>query len=197
MHFEWLDWLHLGTFVVIAHLLGAVAAVHAVINTRTSQGAVAWAVSLVAMPYFTLIPYLFLGRSKFAGYIDARRLENEILRKSAHPAEWNFPDEAARLRGAAAGDPAEYLGHPTIRALTRLSGMPFLRGNSVRVLINGTATFDAIFKAIDAAKVYVIVQFFIVHDDELGMKLKDLLIKACAFISSTTASAASTCLVAT
>jgi len=177
MHFEWLDWLHLGTFVVIAHLLGAVAAVHAVINTRTSQGAVAWAVSLVAMPYFTLIPYLFLGRSKFAGYIDARRLENEILRKSAHPAEWNFPDEAARLRGAAAGDPAEYLGHPTIRALTRLSGMPFLRGNSVRVLINGTATFDAIFKAIDAAKVYVIVQFFIVHDDELGMKLKDLLIK--------------------
>ncbi|MDB5781612.1 cardiolipin synthase [Caballeronia mineralivorans] len=177
MHFEWQDWLHLGTLVVIAHLLGAIAAVHAVINTRTSQGAVAWAVSLVAMPYFTLIPYLFLGRSKFAGYIDARRLENEILRKSAHPAEWNFPDEAARLRGAAAGDPAEYLGHPTIRALTRLSGMPFLRGNSVRVLINGTATFDAIFEAIDAAKVYVIVQFFIVHDDELGLKLKDLLIK--------------------
>ena len=92
MHFEWQDWLHLGTFVIIAHLLGAAAACHAVLNTRTSQGAVAWAVSLVAMPYFTLIPYLFLGRSKFAGYIDARRLENEILRKSAHPTEWNFPD---------------------------------------------------------------------------------------------------------
>jgi cardiolipin synthase len=85
MHFESQDWLHLGTFVMIAHLLGAAAAYHAVLNTRTSQGAVAWAVSLVAMPYFTLIPYLFLGRSKFAGYIDARRLENEILRKSAHP----------------------------------------------------------------------------------------------------------------
>src|SRR3984885_7318336 len=106
MHFEWQDWVHLRTFVIIAHLLGAIAAVHAVINTRTSQGAVAWAVSLVSMPYFTLIPYLFLGRSKFARYIDARRLENEILRKSAHRAEWNFPDDAARLRGAAAGDPA-------------------------------------------------------------------------------------------
>ncbi len=41
---------------------------HAVVNTRTSQGAVAWAVSLAAMPYFTLVLYLFLGRSKFAGY---------------------------------------------------------------------------------------------------------------------------------
>src|ERR1700712_4162727 len=161
MHFEWQDWLHLGTFVMIGPLLGAGGAAHAVLNTRTSQGAVAWAVSLVAMPYFTLIPYLFLGRSKFAGYIDARRLENEILRKSAHPTEWNFPDEAARLRGVAPGDPAEYLGHPTIRALTRLSGMPFLRGNSVRVLINGAATFDAIFEAIEKAKTYVIVQFFL------------------------------------
>jgi cardiolipin synthase len=55
--------------------------------------------------------------------------------------------------------------------------MPFLRGNSVRVLINGDATFDAIFKAIDAAKVYVIVQFFIVRDDDLGEKLKDLLLR--------------------
>jgi cardiolipin synthase A/B len=178
MHFEWQDWLHLGTFVVLAHVLGTLAACHAVLNTRTSQGAVAWAVSLVAMPYFTLIPYLFLGRSKFAGYIDARRLENEILRKNAHPAEWNFPgDEAARLRGIAPGDPAEYLGQPTIRALTRLSGMPFLRGNAVRVLINGQATFDAIFEAIEHAKVYVIVQFFIVRADELGFKLRDLLIR--------------------
>src|ERR1700691_3512773 len=90
MHFEF-NWLSLGSLIFAAHFLGAVAACHAILNTRTSQGAIAWAVSLVAMPYFTLIPYLFLGRSKFAGYIDARRLENEILRKNAHPAEWNFP----------------------------------------------------------------------------------------------------------
>ena len=44
------------------------------------------------MPYFTLIPYLFLGRSKFAGYIDERRLENEILRSRSHPAEWESGD---------------------------------------------------------------------------------------------------------
>jgi cardiolipin synthase len=177
MHVDWLDWIHLGTFVILAHTLGVIAACHAVLNTRTSQGAAAWAVSLVAVPYFTLIPYLFLGRSKFAGYVDARRLENQIVRESAHPTEWNFADEAARLRGAAPGDPAEYLGHPTIRALTRLSGMPFLRGNSVRVLVNGEATFAAIFDAIEAAKTYVIVQFFIVRSDALGLMLKELLIK--------------------
>jgi cardiolipin synthase len=182
------DWLHLGTLVMAAHVLGVIAAIHAVINTRTSQGAVAWAVSLVAMPYFTLIPYLFLGRSKFAGYIDERRLEIEILRSRSKPAEWDSgarsdaPETAALVdasgvRGEIAPGPAAYLGNPTIRTLQRLSGMPFLRGNSARVLINGDATFNAILEAIAAAERYVVVQFFIVRADELGDKLKDALIK--------------------
>jgi cardiolipin synthase len=122
------DWLHLGTLVMAAHVLGVIAAIHAIINTRTSQGAVAWAVSLVAMPYFTLIPYLFLGRSKFAGYIDERRLEIEILRSRSKPAEWDSgarsdaPEAAALVdatgvRGEIAPGPASYLGNPTIRTL--------------------------------------------------------------------------------
>ena len=83
------DLLHVGPLVALAHILGMVAACHAILNTRTSQGAIAWAVSLVAMPYLTLVPYLFLGRSKFAGYADARRVENELLRTRAHPPEWD------------------------------------------------------------------------------------------------------------
>ncbi|KIG10396.1 cardiolipin synthetase [Caballeronia concitans] len=182
------DWLHVGTLVMAAHVLGVIAAVHAVIHTRTSQGAVAWAVSLVAMPYFTLIPYLFLGRSKFAGYIDERRLEIEILRNRTKPAEWESKErsdaprtdpallDTTSARGEVAPGPAEYLGNPTIRTLQRLSGMPFLRGNSVRVLVNGDATFAAILEAIEAAESYIVVQFFIVRADALGDMLRDALI---------------------
>ncbi|WP_409934739.1 cardiolipin synthase [Paraburkholderia sp. BCC1884] len=54
--------------------------------------------------------------------------------------------------------------------------MPFLPGNSVRTLVNGAATFEAIFEAIESARRYVIVQFFIVRDDALGEMLKDALI---------------------
>jgi cardiolipin synthase len=54
--------------------------------------------------------------------------------------------------------------------------MPFLPGNSVRTLVNGTATFEAIFQAIENARHYVIVQFFIVRDDALGEMFKDALI---------------------
>jgi cardiolipin synthase len=121
------------------------------------------------MPYLTLVPYLFLGRSKFAGYADARRVENELLRAHAHPPEWDRLASSAQL-------PAHALGGRLVHSLTRLGGMPFLPGNSVRTLVNGTATFEAIFQAIENARHYVIVQFFIVRDDALGEMFKDALI---------------------
>ncbi|WP_207001148.1 cardiolipin synthase [Trinickia mobilis] len=167
------DWLHLGSLIVIAHVLGVIAACHAILNTRTSQGAIAWAVSLTAMPYFTLIPYLFLGRSKFSGYVDARRLENELLRTRAHPPVWDTST-------ASSGRATEEFGEAVVRSLTKLGGMPFLPGNSVRTLVNGDATFAAILDAIESAKHYVLVQFFVVRDDELGQMLKELLLAKAA-----------------
>ncbi|MEX3932737.1 cardiolipin synthase [Paraburkholderia phymatum] len=163
------DLLHVGPLVFLAHMLGVIAACHAILHTRTSQGAIAWAVSLVAMPYLTLVPYLFLGRSKFAGYADARRIENKMLRTRANPPEWD-------REASSPGRPTEALGQQFVRSLTRLGGMPFLPGNSVRTLVNGEATFAAIFDAIENATRYVIVQFFIVRADALGEMLKDALI---------------------
>lgn len=170
MHF---DWLSLGSLIFAAHLLGVLAAGHAILNTRTSQGAIAWAVSLVAVPYVTLVPYLFLGRSKFSGYVDKRRIESELLRARAHPSAWD-------TRASSSGRPAEALGHHVVRALTRLSGMPFLGGNAVRTLVNGEATFAAILDAIEGARHYVLIQFFIVRDDALGEMLKELLLTKAA-----------------
>ncbi|MBN3796206.1 MULTISPECIES: cardiolipin synthase [Burkholderia] len=168
-----LDWLHLGTLILTIHVLGIVAACHAIMNTRTSQGAIAWAVSLAAMPYLTLIPYLFLGRSKFSGYVDARRHELEMLRMHTPRSPWLSTD-------ATDGPAADAIGQAAVLALTRLGGMPFLGGNSVRTLVNGDATFSAILAAIDAARDYVVVQFFIVRDDALGRMLRDSLLARAA-----------------
>ncbi|MDR8731886.1 cardiolipin synthase [Burkholderia pseudomultivorans] len=168
-----LDWLHLGTLILAIHVLGIIAACHAILNTRTSQGAIAWAVSLAAMPYLTLIPYLFLGRSKFSGYVDARRHETEALRTHTPRAPWLDAD-------ATDGPAGDALGRSAVLALTRLGGMPFVGGNAVRTLVNGDATFSAILSAIDAARDYVIVQFFIVRDDALGQMLRDALLARAA-----------------
>ena len=54
--------------------------------------------------------------------------------------------------------------------------IPFLESNDAELLIDGEATFDSIKKGIADAQEYILFQFFIVHDDELGRSLKDALI---------------------
>ena len=70
----------------------------------------------------------------------------------------------------------------------RLAGLPFLRGNAVELLIDGEATFESILEGIEGAEDYVLFQFFIVQDDELGREVKQHLIDAARAASGSTSS---------
>jgi cardiolipin synthase len=165
------DWI-VGICLVLIHAAGLVAAVHAALTARTSQGAIAWAVSLAFMPYLALAPYLIFGRSRFAGYVDAHRTKNRQLRKITSHIDWS----KAMSVGIAAADDAVRADIDTLGQLTHAA---VTGGNDVRLLINGDQAFSAILSAITAARKYVVVQFFIVNDDNLGRRLKDcLLVKA-------------------
>ncbi|MGA9853698.1 MAG: cardiolipin synthase [Gammaproteobacteria bacterium] len=162
--------LHAAFFsgIALIHLMGIAAAAHAALTARTPQGAIAWAVSLIFMPYLALIPYLIFGRTKFEGYVEARRARNRQFYTHARAFQQS---KKARVEAEA------QVGHMLtgIQTLAELTGLPFTRSNEVRLLINGEATFIAILAAIAAAKNYVLVQFFIVHDDGIGRRLKDAL----------------------
>ena len=163
----------IGYLILLIHSLGLIAALHAVLTVRTAQGSIAWAMSLFFIPYLTLIPYLIFGRSSYDDYIRARRVANQEMREAIADMNWRpWVEEALAARNSKA--------YTSLRAMPKLGRMPCLANNTVRLLINGTETFDAIFKAIRAAKEVVLVQFFIVHDDELGMKLHALLLEKAA-----------------
>jgi cardiolipin synthase len=61
-----------------------------------------------------------------------------------------------------------------------LARSPLTDGNVAELLIDGESTFDSIFAGIDAAETYVLVQFYIVKDDDLGRQLQEKLIAAAA-----------------
>ena len=63
--------------IAIFHVLGFTSSIHAVMSTRTSQGAIAWAVSLNTFPYLAVPAYWVFGRSKFQGYVVARRTKDD------------------------------------------------------------------------------------------------------------------------
>ncbi len=156
----------IGVSIAVLELVAIIAAVHALMNSRTSQGSIAWAISLIAFPIISLPLYAVFGRGKFRGYVDARRAgELEIQHVAAQLAE----RYAAPLRAGFSRHEASYA------TFERLAKMPFTRCNQVSLLVDGEATFAAIFAGIRAATRYVLVQFFILRDDALGVGLATLL----------------------
>ncbi len=158
----------IGTAMVVFHVLGFISSIHAVMSTRTSQGAIAWAIALNTAPYVAVPAYWVLGRSRFQGYVTARQEGDHETRSTTR--------DAARLVDPYRVSPSEMRDAAAGGAAERLVGIPYLKGNSVELLIDGEATFADILAGIDAAQEYILFQFYIVHDDELGRDVKSRLI---------------------
>ena len=55
--------------------------------------------------------------------------------------------------------------------------MPITRYNKSRLLIDGDETFRSIFNGIESAERYILVQFFIIKDDDISQELQAKLIE--------------------
>ena len=148
----------------LLHVAGILAAMHAVMNTRTPQGAFAWALGLSLLPYLTLLPYLYLGRSHFQGYVTLHRAHRQRFAQALE-------------RGEHADIPPSCIRYA---ALMQMMNGGFHAGQQLKLLIDGEATFKAIFAAIAQARHCILVQFFIVHDDGIGRRMQQALLERAA-----------------
>ena len=58
-----------------------------------------------------------------------------------------------------------------------VSGSPLTSGNKVTMLIDGAATYAAMFKAMENARDHINLETYIMEDDETGRRFSDLLLK--------------------
>ncbi len=156
-----------GAVLLVAEVLGIVLAIHAVMQPRSSQGAIAWFIALIALPVVTIPFYAVFGRTRFLGYTEAMREAAASVGESLYA--W-----FGQMKAMAA-NPVP--GLAAIEALTKnLTDIPFLRANRVELLVDGGATFDNMISAINSARSYVLVQFYIVRDDTIGRRLRDAVV---------------------
>ncbi|MDR1192476.1 MAG: cardiolipin synthase [Verrucomicrobiales bacterium] len=165
-----IHWHWIASFLLaVIQLTGWVLIPKALFIARTPQAAVGWSLALLFLPVFAIPLFLVFGESRFSGYTKAGDGGNAGLDAMLVRA-WSS------MSAARGGFSEKYADAALL--VEKLRGLPVTGGNSARLLVNGTATFDAIFAAIDAARHSVLVQFFIISDDQLGNRLKDRLIAA-------------------
>lgn len=156
----------IGAATAAAHVIGIAHAIHAVLKVRTSQGAIAWAISLATFPWIAMPLYWIFGRDTYSGYRHSRQQENRVIQGILVPA-------------AAALDRCRAPLSPDLSFLARsvepLIGLPCTGGNEVALLTEGQAAFDSMLEAIATAQKYVLIQFFIVEDGELASRFETVL----------------------
>jgi len=156
----------LASFVIGFYLAGIVAIIHVIMNGRTAQGTLGWVIALLELPYLAFPLYLIIGGHRFWGYVKARRSGDTELH---HIVEDLKKHSEGKNLTCDKPDPFSDVA-------SSLTKLPVTKGNRVQLLIDGNHTFAEIFKAIDAAHDYILIQFFIIRNDCLGQQLKQKLI---------------------
>ena len=193
-----------GGAVAVVYLAGFASAIDAVMHSRTPQGATAWVFALATIPLVAIPLYFVFGRAHFEDYkmaldaydaeisdgIRAAEQTGELERFLVGPSRQVAGGAVGQVAHAGSeGDAAVYVAdgeEPPPReagemlAFGRMATVPFTRGNGGRLLIDGQETFDALLGGIDAAQRYVLAQFYIIHDDQIGRRFKDALLRAAA-----------------
>ncbi|MCG8600284.1 MAG: cardiolipin synthase [Verrucomicrobiales bacterium] len=159
----------LGTALFIGWEILAVATIlNVVMNARSATGAWGWAMAMLAFPFVAVPLYWILGRQQFNGYVESFAKAQDNYERIFKDVTETLDPHFARLDG----EDLRYGG-----VLEKLSDRRWTEGNEVCLLINGKIIFDEIFEAIGKAREYILVQFFIIKDDDLGEKLKSLLLE--------------------
>jgi len=148
-------------------------AVIIILEKRSPFKTAAWILVLVLLPVFGLIFYLFFGQDYRRRKLFSRKGLKELgkLRKLITKQLRQISKNHLNL------SPAVIERERLISLLLKNSDALLTTGNRVKILNNGEATFEAIFKSIENARHHIHLEYYIIDDDETGNRLKNLLIK--------------------
>lgn len=153
--------------IIIFYILGFMCAASAILRARTPQGATAWVIGLLTLPFFTVPVFFIFGRSKFYGYTNRRRLlDNKVSRKLA--------EMQMAMRNSELTD--NHL-HPLMNSMTKLCSPGFTTHNKIDLLIDGQQTYASMLSALEEAKNYIIFQFYVFRADSTGKTFAELLMR--------------------
>jgi len=160
--------------VVLTYYAGIIyVVVVTILENRNPVKTISWVVVLVLLPVIGFIVFMFFGQTFRKEKIIARKgLKNHDTISSIANEQANRLSEGEILQ--------DHLLEEKRRLITLLlnsSNAVVTVGNRVNILQNGNVTFDAIISAIENAKSFIHLEYYIFADDKIGRRILEILKK--------------------
>lgn len=151
--------------LIIIYLIGFICACLALLTSRTPQGATAWVVGLITLPFVTIPIYLVFGRSKFYGYKKRfKSIERKMNEKFASMEGILNDFEKSELKD-------------TFSSLKPLLNPCFTSSNSVMLLKDAERAYQLMLADLEKAQSYIIFQFYVFRSDATGWRFSEVLMR--------------------
>ncbi len=152
--------------IEILYLLTVVSIVVVVISeNRNPIKTVAWIMAVVFLPFIGIIWYAFFGQDTTKRHVISQRMYSKLKKRPLDgmetSVEHSFPDRHTNL----------------IKLLQNMDYTPLLGGNDVKLFTNGKDKFRHLFADIEKAEKHIHIEYYVLDDDELGLKFQQALIR--------------------
>ncbi|NLA50577.1 MAG: cardiolipin synthase [Alcaligenaceae bacterium] len=136
------------------------------LQKRNPISSLAWILSLALIPVAGLFIYHFFGPRK----IEKQKMSRAQKRLFVHRQQeiWKNKIEPTKLKD-------RHL--PIISLIRQITNMPPTYTTAYEIYSGGEETYSAIFKSIEEATEYILLEYYIFAPDQTGTALRDLLIK--------------------
>ncbi len=144
-------------------ILGIIAVV--VSENRNPVKSLAWVTVLLVVPVVGLVLYIVFGRNIQNKRIISRRNRRKLRRLGA-----GGGTDPSKIEDAGAV-------MPQINLAYALCGSHYYEGNDVGIFDNGQEKFDALLADIAAARSYINMQYYIIVNDNIGIRVMEALME--------------------
>lgn len=146
------DWV----FVIVTHLLGGIAAIHALLNKRDPRAAMGWLIVCLVIPVFGVIAYLLFGLNHIS--MVAKQWESRGM--------WKTPDkdpelEISHYQTFADAVFEQHAFQALVKSGDKVGTVPLVAGCLVEPLYDGTEAYPVMLEAIHQAKNSVYMSTYI------------------------------------
>ena len=162
IHIQWI----VGIILIILYCVTILGLVLVIITeNRNPLKTIPWVIVLLLAPGIGLLFYFFFGQDNRKQRIISRRTYKRIMKR---PQEGKLPQDACSV-------PAPY--QPLVTLLTNSNQSSLLYGSNITIYTNGADKFHDLLQEIAKATHHIHIQYYIFCDDEVGNKVKKLLIE--------------------
>ncbi len=148
-------------------------AIMIILEKRSPFKTAAWVLALILLPVFGVVFYLFFGQEFRKKKLFSRKGLKSLNRyrqlsfRQLRQFEGSFQKLPPKMRDK----------ENIVRLLLKNSSALLTTGNKLKILNNAAETFEAIFSAIERAEHHIHLEYYIIENDKIGNRLKELLIR--------------------